>query len=64
MPASDLTPGALARTLGVLSVAQDIVIDAIRGKPITQDGVAQVRQALVSARQVLDALDETHPWTP
>jgi len=56
-----LNPAALGRVLVALDLAHAIVLEARRGKSTTAEDVDLVRQAVVSVKQVLDALDETRP---
>lgn len=59
-----LTPAHLRRLLAALTIAEALVIDCIRGRSIRQDDVADVRQAIIGVRRVLDALDDERPWDP
>ncbi len=58
----DLSPPLLRRLLAALVVAEALVIDAIRGRSIRQEDVADLRQAVRGVHRVLDALDDAQPW--
>ena len=62
MPASDLNPNQLRRLLAALEVSKALVLDAIRGRSVRREDVADLRRTVIGVRRVLDALDEQRPW--
>ena len=62
MALDDLEPATLARTLGYLVCAQALVVDVLRGKPVSKADAAAVRQAFIFVRKTLDALDDQAGW--
>ncbi|KKM13127.1 hypothetical protein LCGC14_1719430 [marine sediment metagenome] len=64
MPASDLTPNQLRRLLAALEVSKALVLDAIRGRSVRREDVADLRRTVIGVRRVLNALDEERPWQP
>ena len=62
MGIEDLTPAALIRVLGTLDLGHSLVMSILRGRSVTEEEVARVRQAVVGLRKTLDALDERRPW--
>jgi hypothetical protein len=62
MALDDLEPATLAKTLGYLAGAQALMVDVLRGKPVSKADAAAVRQAFIFVRKTLDALDEQSNW--
>ncbi len=52
----------LARTVGYLVAAENVITAALRGRSVTKEDAAAVRLAFVFVRKVLDALDERSAW--
>jgi len=59
-----LSPLRLNRLLSELTVAQALVVDAIRGRSIRETDVATLRQTVSGIHKVLRDLDTTRPWDP
>ncbi len=59
---SELTQPNLLKTLGFLELAGVLLLDVLRGRPVTKQEVRQVRRALLAVRVVVQELDETEPW--
>ncbi len=60
----ELSPAKLRRLLAALTVAEALVIDAIRGRSIRREDVADLRSVVRGVHRVLDLLDAERPWNP
>jgi hypothetical protein len=63
MALADLDPASLAKTLGFMAAAQNLIVDVLRGKSVTKDEVTAMRQAFIFVRKTLDALDDQSTWS-
>ena len=61
---NELAPVRLRRLLAELSIAEALIIDAIRGRSIRKSDVVQLRSTITGIHGVLRALDASRPWAP
>jgi hypothetical protein len=66
MAIEDLEPKKLALAIPVLEMGKSVILDMMRGKPLTKQDIALVKDGLKRVKRIMDTLDtiETvpHPY--
>jgi len=66
MAIEDLEPKKLASVIPVLELGKAVILDMMRGKPMTKEDVELVKDALKKVKRVIDELETIktvpHPY--